>query len=71
MAHETEALEQKVESLQNEKKLFFDVAYRAYTRLAEIADETADESARPRIHDAIAELGLVIGRADPREQRRV
>lgn len=70
MSGETSTLEQQVENLQNEKKLFFDAAYRAYTTLAEVADETMDENARRKIHGAIEELGHMIGRTEPRERRR-
>lgn len=70
MSGETSTLEQQVENLQNEKRLFFDAAYRAYTRLAEVADETDDTKTRKQIHDAIEELGHMIGRSEPRERKR-
>ena len=63
-------LELQVERLQNEKKLFFDTIYRSYTRLAEAADACPDDETRRRIHDAISDLGRVIGRTEPRENRR-
>lgn len=69
MAH-ADDLEQQVANLQNEKKLFFDTIYRSYTRLAEAADECPDEATRRRIHDAIADLGRIMGRTEPREHPR-
>lgn len=70
MADEARALEDQLESVRNEKKLFFDTAYRSYTRLAQIADECPDEQTRRRILDAISELGLIVGRAEQREHPR-
>jgi phosphoenolpyruvate carboxylase len=64
------SLEQQVENLQNEKKLYFDLAYRSYTELARIADETPDETTRHKILEAIEELGRTIGRAETREKPR-
>ncbi|MGH9459372.1 MAG: hypothetical protein ACRD2J_17180 [Thermoanaerobaculia bacterium] len=70
MAHQTDTTEAQVERLQNEKKLFFDVAYKTYTRLAEIADETADQETRQKIFSAIEDLGRTIGRTEARERPR-
>ena len=70
MTQNTEPTTSQVENLQNEKKLFFDVAYKTYTRLAEIADEVGDLETRQRIFDAIEELGRTIGRTEPRERPR-
>ena len=70
MANDARALEDHLESAQNEKKLFFDTAYRSYTRLAQIADECPDEPTRRKIFDAISELGLIVGRAEQREHPR-
>ena len=63
-------LREQIDRLQSEKDLFFDLAYRTYTALAEIADQSEDEATRRRIHDAISELGLSIGRSEPRERPR-
>lgn len=70
MTQNTEPTTSQVENLQNEKKLYFDVAYKTYTRLAEIADEVADLETRQRIFDAIEDLGRTIGRTEPRERPR-
>lgn len=70
MTHDTRRPAQPSGSSQNETKLFFDVAYKAYTRLAEVADDCPDEETRKRIRDAIAELGLLIGRIEPRDRPR-
>lgn len=70
MTRQTESTDAQVESLQNEKKLFFDVAYKTYTRLAEIADETPDIGTRQKIVDAIEDLGRTIGRTESRERPR-
>ena len=63
-------LREQIGRLQSEKDLFFDLAYRTYTALAEIADQSEDETIRRRIHDAISELGLSIGRSEQRERPR-
>ncbi len=63
-------LESQVENLRNEKKLFFDLAYRTYTELARVADETPHEETRHKILEAIEELGRTIGRAETREHPR-
>lgn len=70
MADMETTLETKVESLQNEKKLFFDLAYRTYTELARVADETPHDETRHKILEAIEELGRTIGRAETRERPR-
>ncbi len=70
MAGTETPLETQVENLQNEKKLFFDLAYRTYTELARVADETPDDDTRHRILEAIEELGRTIGRAETRERPR-
>ena len=70
MTETTTPLESQIENLQNEKKLFFDLAYRTYTELARIADETPDETTRHRILDSIEELGRTIGRDATRERPR-
>ena len=64
------SFEKQVESLQNEKKLYFDLAYRSYTELARIADETSDPETRHKILEAIEELGRIIGRSETRERPR-
>ncbi len=63
-------LRERIGRLQSEKDLFFDLAYRTYTALAEIADQSEDDATRRRIHDAISELGLSIGRSEQREKPR-
>lgn len=60
----------RVESLEKEKQLFFDTAYRTYTTLAGIAEECKDRDAARRISDAISDLGMLIGRTDKRERPR-
>lgn len=70
MADADSSLEAQVDNLQNEKKLFFDLAYRTYTELARIADETPHDETRHKILEAIEELGRTIGRAETRERPR-
>ena len=62
--------DERVKALEKEKELFFDVAYRSYTELAAIADECTDKEAAKRISDAIADLGMLIGRAETRVHPR-
>jgi hypothetical protein len=63
-------LEERIQNLEKEKQLFFDVAYKSYTDLAAIADECKDPDAAKRITEAIADLGMVIGRTETRDRPR-
>ena len=62
--------EEQIRTLEKEKELFFDTAYRVYTQLAAIADECKDREAAHRIGDAISDLGMLIGRVETRERPR-
>ena len=62
--------EEQIKTLKKEKELFFDTAYQVYTKLAAIADECKDSDAARRIGDAIADLGMLIGRAETRVRPR-
>ncbi len=63
-------LQERLQALEKEKQLFFDLAYRSYSELASIADECKDRKAAHRISEAITPLGLFMGRSAPRERPR-
>lgn len=66
----TEQIDERIQALEKEKQLFFDVAYKSYTDLAVIAEECKDPEAAKRINGAIADLGMLIGRTETRDRPR-
>lgn len=65
-----EQVDERIQALEKEKQLFFDVAYKSYTDLAAIAEDCKDAEAAKRITGAIADLGMLIGRTETRDRPR-